>query len=287
MQRIVIVGGTHGNEWGGIYLCKKLEKNVPLKYPFKIETYLANPGAIARNSRYLEEDLNRQFCSEDLLNHDLTSYEAQRAKVIAQDLAGTDWLIDLHNTTSNMGLTLILSRQDALEDVLTRQLCAHLTNIEPRVKIFTTPIPQENNPYLPSLAQRDLTLEVGPQAHGTLRADLFAKTETLLYACLQYLADWQKGQAKEYKGELEVYEFRQNLDYPRGQDASLAGMIHPDLLGRDFKPLRPGDPLFVTFSGQVSYFQGPEIVWPVFINEQAYFEKHMAMSLTQKIQVVL
>lgn len=284
MKRVVIVGGTHGNEWGGIYLCRKWQ-NQPQNshhYPFQVETYLANPKAIALNRRYLEEDLNRCFRNTDLANHDLSSYEAQRAKVIAHDLAGCDFLIDLHNTTSNMGLSLILSREEALDDPLMLQLCAHLMQQESLVRIYYMPHKATESPYLPSMGQRELTLEVGPMAHGTLRADLFFKTEHLVRAMLAFLADWERGEAKAYEGELTIYRHLENLDFPRTQSGELRGMIHPHLYGRDYRPLYPGRPLYMTFDGQVLNYEGDEMVWPVFINEQAYYEKGLAMSLTRK-----
>ncbi|MGE3724505.1 MAG: aspartoacylase [Candidatus Sericytochromatia bacterium] len=289
MKRVVIVGGTHGNEWGGIYLCHKWQ-SAPKhweKYPFRVETYLANPRAIELNRRYLEEDLNRCFRSEDLANHDLSSYEAQRAKVIAQDLSGCDFLIDLHNTTSNMGMSLILSREEALDDPLMLQLCAHLLQQDPLVRIYYMPHTAKDSPYLPSLGQRELTLEVGPMAHGTLRADLFFKTERLVQAMLAFLSDWEQGEAKAYEGELTVYRQIENLDFPRTPAGKIRGMIHPQLYGRDYRPLYPGRPLYMTFDGLVLNYEGDETVWPVFINEQAYYEKGLAMSLTRKEQIPL
>jgi succinylglutamate desuccinylase len=289
MQKVTVVGGTHGNEWGGIYLCRKWQNQTQhwQHFPFQVETYLANPKAIALNRRYHEEDLNRCFRPVDLANHDLSSYEAQRAKVIAQDLAETDFLIDLHNTTSNMGLSLIFSREDALEDPLTRQLCAHLMQQESLVRVYFMPQAAADSPYLPSLGCRDLTLEVGPMMHGTLRADLFFKTERLVQSALTFLADWVRGEAESYEGELTVYRQLENLDFPRLADGSLAGMVHPQLYGRDFRPLHPGAPLFLLFDGQTLCYEGHETVWPTFINEQAYYEKGVALSLTRKERISL
>ena len=63
-------------------------------------------------------------------------------------------------------------------------------------------------------------------------------------------------------------------------------MIHPDLLGRDFAALKKGDKLFRTFDGKDILYEGEadgrDIVYPIFINEPAYYEKDIAMSLTVK-----
>lgn len=287
MQRVVIVGGTHGNELGGIYLCRKWTPAPRYwqNYPFAVETYLANPKAIDLNQRYVDQDLNRSFRASDLANPDLSAYEAQRARLVANDLAGADFIVDLHNTTSNMGLSLIFSGTDSFGDPLTRQLCAHLMQSEPLVHVYHMPVPADINPYLPSLGQRELTLEVGPMTHGTLRADLFFKTEKLVQTLLDYLADWERGEAHTYQGELTIYSHVQSLDFPRNANGDLAGMLHPHLYGRDYKAIRTGHPLFITFEGRELLYQGNEEAYPVFINEQAYYEKHYALSLTRKVQI--
>lgn len=284
MQRVVIVGGTHGNELGGIYL-HKLWQTPPAEWsqlPFSVESCLANPGATQACRRYLDQDLNRSFVPTDLNNPDLAAYEAQRAKVLSARLGGADFLFDLHNTTSNMGVTLILSRPDALDDPLTRQLCSHLAQ-DPEVRIYFNPSPPEHSPYLPSVAQRDITVEVGPMAHGTLNASLFFKTRETIEKALAFLADWHTDKSQPAEQGLTYYHHIENVDYPRSSEGDLAGMVHPHLQSRDFEPLNPGEPLFITFSGETIAYQGSETVWPVFINEQAYYEKHFAMSLARKV----
>ncbi len=283
MKRVVIVGGTHGNELSGVYLYR-LWQTPPASwkhYPFKIETYLANPGAVKANRRYLDQDLNRSFLNSDLANLELETYEAQRAKVLAREFQGAELLFDLHNTTANMGITLIFSQSDSLNDPLIQQLCLYLVQTH-QVKIYNHPVPAETNPYLPSAAQREVTVEVGPLAHGTLNADVFFKTQAMMLDALEIVAQWQSGQAPAQQGDLIVYEHLDNVDYPRTEQGHLAGMVHPGLQDQDFCELKPGDPLFIDFDGKTIAYAGSESVWPVFINEQAYYEKHFAMSLCRK-----
>ncbi len=64
-------------------------------------------------------------------------------------------------------------------------------------------------------------------------------------------------------------------------------MLHPERLGRDWQPLRQGDPLFLDGEGATLAYVPPtgledRVVWPVFINEAAYGEKGIALSLTQR-----
>ena len=69
------------------------------------------------NKRYIDEDLNRQFSRERIENQEPTNIEEHRAFWINQTIgpkgsAKTDLIIDLHNTTSNMGPSLILLQSD-------------------------------------------------------------------------------------------------------------------------------------------------------------------------------
>jgi aspartoacylase len=64
-------------------------------------------------------------------------------------------------------------------------------------------------------------------------------------------------------------------------------VIHPLRQGRDWQPLHPGDPLFLSEAGETLAYDPPaglghDPVWPVFINEAAYGEKGIALSLTRR-----
>lgn len=54
---------------------------------------------------------------------------------------------------------------------------------------------------------------------------------------------------------------------------------------RDFEPLRPGAPVFQLFSGEDQLYKGESTVYPVFINEAAYYEKGIAFFQTEKFTV--
>lgn len=59
-----------------------------------------------------------------------------------------------------------------------------------------------------------------------------------------------------------------------------------NLQDNDFKLLRPGDPMFLTFSGETLKYEGEEL-YPFFINECAYYEKKIAFHLSEKIKLTL
>ena len=86
-------------------------------------------------------------------------------------------------------------------------------------------------------------------------------------------------------GEIEVFVNTGKRGFPRDADCELAGMIHPELQGRDFLPLRNGDPIFLSHGLEVERFAAeattlPDAagcacgeVYPFFIGEAAYYEK--------------
>lgn len=56
---------------------------------------------------------------------------------------------------------------------------------------------------------------------------------------------------------------------------------------RDFCLLHPEDALFQTFSGETLRYKGNEPLYPFFVNECAYYEKGIALSLARKKHVMI
>lgn len=52
---------------------------------------------------------------------------------------------------------------------------------------------------------------------------------------------------------------------------------------QDWKPLHPGDPVFVTLDGKTIPLGGDHTVYPVFVNEAAYYEKKEAFAKATKL----
>lgn len=284
IKRIALIGGTHGGELTGVFLVKKFQQ-----FPHLIErngvetvTLLANEKAIATGRRYIDTDLNRAFAPQDLENPQLVNYEQSIAKKIARRIGQEkiDFLIDLHSTTANMGLTIILS--DNHPYLL--QLAAYLTTINPKVKILQHLLNKDAS-YLRSLVELGITIEVGAVANGLLDARLFQETEELIHATLDYLEADGQGQSVEVPTNFNFYRVLEKVDYPRNQQGVIQAMIHPQLQFQDYKPLHPGDPIFVGFDGKEIFYEGDKTVYPVFINEVAYYEKGIAMYFTEQYLV--
>jgi succinylglutamate desuccinylase len=283
IRKVAIVGGTHGNELTGIYTIEKFVKFPDLlsRYSFEVMTLLANPLAVAANRRYIDRDLNRSFDNEDLANPALTGYEATRAKEIAATLKDVDLIIDLHSTTAQMGLTILPSSTNPFN----LRLSAYLSELHADVRICYGLKCNSEAPMLRSLSPLGCTIEVGAVAQGVLDANLFQQTEMLIYAILDYVEAINKNRPLPAPKDVTVYQTLSSVDYPRNLAGELAGMIHPQLQFQDYQPLHRGNPMFMTFSGETILYQGESTVYPIFINEAAYYEKGVAMTLTDKRQV--
>lgn len=286
IKRVAIVGGTHGNELIGVYLVKKFQQ-----FPEKIKrnsfetlTLLANPKAFEEGRRYIETDLNRCFNLQDLKNPLLIGYEQLLAKAIYHQLEEfqVDFLIDLHTTTANMGLTILLSN----EHPFNLGLAAYLSSINPSIKVLRTELVPEKN-RLRSICPLGITLEVGPIAQGILDAVTFQKSEGLIFNILDYLDKSNQHNLPQAPKDFIIHSSLESVDFPRNECGELAGMIHPHLQGKDYLALNFGDPMFIKFDESIVTYQGEKTVYPVFINESAYQEKGIAMYLTNKQQVTI
>jgi aspartoacylase len=119
-----------------------------------------------------------------------------------------------------------------------------------------------------------------------IQAQICRQTQLAVEAALAVLAAAQRG-ALRLPPELVVHCHRGSLDLPRHPDGSPLACLHPALQHRDWQPLQPGDSVFADPSGAAIGFVPPpglegQPVWPVFINEAAYGEKGIALSLTTR-----
>lgn len=289
IQRVLIVGGTHGNELTGAYIIKKLEKHPDqvLRSTFETLTLLANPKAFATVHRYIDKDLNRCFSQQDLQDLTRFSYEEIRAREI-NSLFGkngktpADVILDLHSTTANMGLTVITN-----EHPFNLRLVAYLQSVNPLVKVYILPKSDQEYSGLTSICELGCTIEVGPVAQGVLQAEQFQQTEALIDTALNYLENHNLGEIPVFDTALTVYRHVEILDYPRNEFGEIQGMIHPQIHFKDYEPLHPGEPIFLTFEGEYITYKGISTVYPVFINEAAYYEKKTAMCITYKQQLTV
>ncbi len=287
IKKVAITGGTHGNELTGVYLVKKWQKEPDLvkRSSFETLTELMNLQAIQEVRRYIDQDLNRSFDLRDLENENLQNHEAKLAKVINHRLGkkgssrpNVDFIVDLHSTTANMGLSIVVSN----EHPMTWRAIAYLSMKEPRLKVYRWAGDVENA-FVDSIAPSGFAIEVGAVPQGVLRADLFLATEGLVYHLLDFIEQENRGNVLSLPESIEVYEHEALVDYPRDENGEIIAMVHPTRQDRDFAVIEQGDPLFLGLDGEVIYYQGEEVRYTLFVNEAAYYEKGFAMTLTHKV----
>ena len=372
VKKVVIVGGTHGNEYTGVWCIKSLERqrqlmeekssanvqNIFSDFPsLDIDTLLANPVAYMQNKRFVDADLNREFsvdklkrvamksnpneevveecdirtdfCSEDEVDASILQslpHEAVRAREIeailgpklmsdAADPNGdkvdgpapeplTDVVVDLHTTTANMGISLIIPEGDALMAAAAAYVlhqCKTKYGYN-SVQCLMHALPKRaDRQNLSSCGKHGFTIEVGPVPQGVLRHDVIEKTQAAMHSLLEFLhvrnLDLQKGD--KTNGETTVMDKLREI-YPNNvvpcyrsapavRPGELSGkiswptdssnpnfpavIVHKSLQDKDFEPLRVGDPLFVTLDGTVIPYDGShgDEVHLIFVNEGGYY----------------
>uniref|UniRef100_A0A673CZ02 N-acyl-aromatic-L-amino acid amidohydrolase n=1 Tax=Sphaeramia orbicularis TaxID=375764 RepID=A0A673CZ02_9TELE len=303
LSRVAVCGGTHGNELSGVYLVRELLKVKKKKKKeeededggaMSVLLVLSNPRAMQQCLRYIDTDLNRCFTHACLIGPtlDKTPYEMRRARELNAMLgpkgsAGAmDLICDLHNTTANMGLSLITYSD---HDWICMHIFRHLQRQIPDtpVRYIHYDVTSKESYSLDSVGKHGfgMTMEVGPQPHGVVRSNIY----TTMKSGVQYMLDWvhffNSGVIFD-GGFMDVFTVVKHIDYPRdGETHNITAAIHPQLQDRDFCLLRPGDPLFQTFSGETLRYTGSEPLYPFFINESAYYEKGIALCLARKRRV--
>lgn len=282
------MAGTHGNERNAPWLLEHWQRHPQAlqRHGLELELVLGNPGAHARNQRYLERDLNRCFTPELLADPSQVGPDLQRARELLQrhgpEAEGPCLVaLDLHSTTSAMGNSLVLYGRRPADLALAAGIQGLLG-----LPVYLHEADAAQTGFLVERWPCGLAIEVGPVPQGVIQAQICRQTQLALEAALGVLAEARRG-ALRLPTSLVVHRHCGSLDLPRHPDGSPRACLHPALQHRDWQPLRPGDPVFADGSGAAigltlppGLEDGP--VWPVFINEAAYGEKGIAVSLTAR-----
>ncbi len=282
IKKMAIVGGTHGNEFTGVYLLEKLKQELSIEQ-VEIDYLLANPKAFNAVKRYIDRDLNRCFKLEDLANTDLIGYENQRAKELNQWLgpkgnAKTDFIIDLHTSTAPMGINLVLIKADPFHLRLVDYVQQRLDD----VTITWEDLPDHH--FLMSIADKHMLIEVGATPQGVLRQDVFEKTEATVHCIAEFIELYNGNKLPKPSDSVEVYKYFDVAYLPQNKQGETIGMVHKNIQDRDFLPLKKGEPIFKLFNGKQIYYNG-EDCYISFINEAAYYDEKKAFSMSKKILI--
>lgn len=270
-RKVLIFGGTHGNEWTGIHIVNHYADTFKKQFPkLNIEFILANPEAHKINRRFKDEDLNRafMFLSEDRKN----SYEHNRAHELKKMIGPDDLVIDLHTTTANMGPTIILPHYT--QEIL--GLCSKLTAKIASLHVIGAPDPKRK--YLASQSQQGLIIEVGPVANGVAEARVLESTLLMLKSIFELLEEGKL----PLSGSLEILEECQDVRYPLNDKGEINGYIHSAIQGRDLLAMEGEISAFKLFSGEEIKLTLTEKLFPIFVNEAAYYPQQLAFTLCRK-----
>jgi len=285
---VLVVAGTHGNECNAPWLL-----DAWARLPGRLDSsglalcpLIGNPDALAQSRRYLDRDLNRSFQQALLADPARQELEVVRARRLLADHgpeAADPCLvvIDLHSTTAAMGNCLVVYGRRPADLALAAALQQKLG-----LPLYLHEGDPHQSGYLAEAWPCGLVIEVGPVPQGVLTAAVVLQTAIALEATLALLAGARQARLPQ-PSHLVVHRHRQSLDLPRHGNGSPAAVIHPLRQHRDWQPLRVGDPLFQAGDGGTIVYNPPaglenQPVWPVFINEAAYGEKGIALSLTSR-----
>jgi aspartoacylase len=283
--KVLVVAGTHGNERNAPWLMEHWRRRLgDLETSgLALELVLGNPAAFAAGVRYLDRDLNRSF--QPALLGDAGRHE--REVILARELLaahGPDGpdpcpvAVDLHSTTAAMGNALVLYGRRPADLALAAGIQARLG-----LPVYLHEGDPSQSGFLVERWPCGLVIEVGPVPQGVVTATICLQTRLALEATLAVLAAARRG-GQRLPRALVVHRHLGSLDLPRGEDGRPAACLHPRRHHRDWQPIGPGDPLFLGADGRVVVHEpeDPAPRWPVFINEAAYGEKGIALSLTQR-----
>ena len=283
IDKILLSAGIHGNEKTGIYLIKKFQNNPDLIYRknFTTETLLINTKAIELNRRYYEIDLNRCFDLES--DRFKPSYEQHLAQKIYQQVKEQkiDFVLDFHTSTSNMSLTLLLSSDRPFN----LQLAAYLAAKNPLIKIVRNADNNNKNRFR-HIFPLGFTVEMGAIAPNVVDPIWFKRAEELVEQILDYIEKTNQQQQPLSPKTVTVYTISETVCFPE-DEGGIAGMVHEKVHGQDYHALNPNEPMLITFNGDAIAYKGSSVVYPIFINEAAYWENKIAMYLTTKEEIVV
>ena len=283
LRKILLVGGTHGNEPTGAYLLNKWRTNpAPVcREGFQTELFFANPKAFEMGRRYVDRDLNRCFLHSDLSDSTLKTHEDQRAREVNRLFGKTsgaapDLIVDMHTTTADMGVTLICN-----DDPATLRLAAAVNARMGGVNIYSIRKSDRIDSCLRSLARHGIGIEIGPVPQNVLRHEMLILMSRTVGAILDVARDENSGDLAEPPADTPVHCHLEDVAFPQGK-ACPDPVIHRELEKKNYIPLKTGAPIFIGSNEELVEYHGPENACPVFINEAAYYEKGIAFSLTSR-----
>ena len=283
IDNLMIVGATHGNEPVGSHIVNRWKKKPEQiqRNSFNTHLLIANEDAAKRQQRYIDKDLNRCFHPTDLVNLGLSALEDNRAREInaligPEGSSPQDMIVDLHTTTANMGTTIICEATPG-----NLMIAGSVKRRHPYVRIYCFPSSDRIQACLRSITPYGIGIEIGPISQNVVRHDIILAIEKVTQAILDVVDDFNIGVLNGTDLQVNAYEHVGDRAYPRCSTNDKA-VIHRDIQDRDYCVLKQGTQLFINNDTEGTIYEGTSQLYPVFINEAAYYEKNIAFSLARK-----
>ena len=304
IKKVLIVGGTHGNESTGVYLLRKWQQRPELleRDGLQIDTLLANPKAVTANQRYIDKDLNRCFSSAVLNDKSLQGEEINLAHKLVKQLGGKgqcqyDLIIDLHTSTASMGANLVLTRHDKFHHTM----MAYMSKQRDDVVVTSEAEMIPDHHFLCALADKNLIVEIGPVAQGLLHHETIEKTEQVTYQLLDFVERWNQQNLTDIPSKLTVYEYTGKVCFPTDKNGNISATISKSIQGKDFQSVDDEAVVFNTMEDRnivigdikrdrekFSYAHPDnETLFLSFINEAAYYDNQYAFCTLKKVSIPL
>ena len=280
---VLVVAGTHGNELNAPWLLEQWNHAPAVvdSAGLTCRPVIGNPEARRAGRRYIDRDLNRSFQPE-LLAGEGQELELRRARELLQDhgpdaASPCSVALDLHSTTAGMGSSLVVYGRRPADLALAAGVQRRLG-----LPVYLHEADAAQTGFLVERWPCGLVIEVGPVPQGVLDSRVVTQTQLALEACLAVLGEARSGQARLPR-DLVVHRHLRSLDLPRDGQGQPSALLHPLRQGRDWRPLVAGAPLLRGVDGtETPVSEDVAELTPVFINEAAYAEKRIALSLTQR-----
>lgn len=284
IDKVLIVGGTHGNELTSVFLLNHWMKNRDeiSKYEYMTELLLSNKKAIGQKKRYVDKDLNRCFLKDNLNNMSLNSHEDMLAKEInkaygPESHSGFNFIIDMHTSTSVMGITLMVE-----SNRFNLKIADYVRKHVPDVNIYCFEKSIRTESCLRSITPYAIGVEIGPVAQNRLCHKTINKMKLTVDSILDAIVFVCTERDENTPYEVtDVYCHVDDVAFP-DESVGRGFLIHEKLERKNYQPLRKGDPLFLEINGETIRYEGEDNLCPVFVNEAAYYDKNIAFSLVEK-----
>ena len=281
--QVLLVAGTHGNEINGIWLFEEWEKSSFLINTHGIKTckVIGNPEAKKVCKRYIHNDLNRSFKQESYVSINSSNCEELRANELVKIYGKSgknpcQIALDFHTTTAAMGSCLVVYGRRSADLAL-----ASLIQNKLGLPIYLHESDEKQTGFLVESWPCGLVVEIGPVGQGVLNSKIIFQTKLILETLLEQIQQ-VKNLNLLLPEKLIIHRHIKSIDFPRDEEGHIEGYVHPSRQSKDWQPLKKNDELFYKLNADTIKFEENEPYIPVFVNEAAYMEKNISMSLTKR-----